>query len=131
MDITPLIRSDQQVIQSYSSGVFKVSSVSYDHPVLVTPDNTVRWVVPFDDMTDLGKELHIDHFAQIIAQASEIDLVLLGCGRTMFMMNHDLRAALKEHGIIVDVMDTGAACRTYNVLMAEGRRLIAALYPVS
>ncbi len=130
MDITPLIRSDQQVIQSYSSGVFKVSSVSYEYPVLVTPDNTERWVVP-SDITDLGKELHVEHFEQIIEQASEIDLVLLGCGRTMFMMKHDLRAALKEHGIIVDVMDTGAACRTYNVLMAEGRRLIAALYPVS
>jgi uncharacterized protein len=48
----------------------------------------------------------------------------------MALINPSLRAALRERGIMSDLMDTGAACRTYNVLMAEDRRVAAAVLPV-
>ena len=57
-------------------------------------------------------------------------VVLCGSGKTADRPGADLRQALKNAGLNVDYMDTGAACRTYNVLMAEGRRVAAALLPV-
>ncbi|HPF78686.1 MAG TPA: Mth938-like domain-containing protein [Alphaproteobacteria bacterium] len=124
MDVTPLIRAGQQVIQSYAAGAFRISGISFDTPVLVSPDKTVEWkgAGSFDDLT-LGS------FQQMIEGADDIDVVLLGAGSTMKFFNPDLKAQLSAKGLPVDVMDTGAACRTYNVLMAEGRRVVAALLP--
>lgn len=126
MDVTPLIRADQQVIQSYAGGVFKVSSASYESAILVMPDETCLWDV---GGVETINDLTIDHFNLFIENAGSIDVVLLGCGATMAFMPSDLKSALKDAGLSVDVMDTGAACRTYNVLMAEGRRVACALLP--
>jgi uncharacterized protein len=54
---------------------------------------------------------------------------LLGLGRRMGLVASDLRAALKASGIVIEAMDTGAACRTFNVLLGEERRVAAALLP--
>ena len=53
--------------------------------------------------------------------------LLLGCGARMMPVSPTLRQALKSVGISLEAMDTGAACRTYNVLLAEDRRVAAAL----
>ncbi len=126
MDVTPLIRSDQQVIQSYAGGQFRVSGAVYDHAILVTPQGTMTWEDPVDAIADLT----LESFSQIIEMADEIDVVLLGCGAKMAFMDMALKKALSEKGLPVDVMDSGAACRTYNVIMAEGRRVVAALLTV-
>ena len=60
-----------------------------------------------------------------------IELLLLGCGRRMAPPPSGLRQALRQAGIVLEVMDTGAACRTYNVLLSEERRVAAALLPAS
>lgn len=124
MDVTPLIKSDQQVIQSYKSGSFRVSNALYDHPIFVFPDRTVQWVTETkpSDMT-------LDDFKALVEHSSELDLILLGCGAGMDFVSASLRKDLKTYGLNIETMDTGAACRTYNVLMAEGRRLVAALLP--
>jgi uncharacterized protein len=59
-----------------------------------------------------------------------VDLLLFGQGRRMALISPALRQGIRAVGIVVEPMDTGAACRTYNVLMAEGRRVAAALIPV-
>ncbi|HET6224238.1 MAG TPA: Mth938-like domain-containing protein, partial [Dongiaceae bacterium] len=59
-----------------------------------------------------------------------IDLLLVGCGARMAPLPPALRQALRQIGVVMEPMDTGAACRTYNVLMAEGRRVCAALIAV-
>ena len=123
MDITPLIKSDQQVIQSYAGGVFKVSGVAYSQAVFVFPNETAVW-----NAGDF-ESLSVADFEILIARSADIDVVLLGCGAKMRFLKPELRAALKARGLSVDVMDSGAACRTYNVLMAEGRRVVAALLP--
>lgn len=119
MDVTPLIARDSQVIQSYANGVFKVSGQAYESPIIVHAESTSPW-----NVTD---------FESLIAQDFEglsgFDVVLLGTGRIMQIIPPLLRAELKQAGLSVDSMDTGAACRTYNVLMAEGRRVVAALLP--
>ena len=58
-----------------------------------------------------------------------IQILLLGCGRQMLPVPSALREELRAHGVVIDAMDTGAACRTYNVLLAEDRRVAAALLP--
>ena len=126
MDVTPLIRQDQQVIQSYAGGKFKVSNEVYEGAILVMEDKTELWDVAV--ITDV-KDLTPDHFKPLIENADAIDVVLLGSGAVMAFMPKDLKTALKEAGLSVDIMDTGAACRTYNVLMAEGRRVACALLP--
>ena len=126
VDVTPLIRSDQQVIQSYANGIFKVSNVTYDHAIIVTSDESSAWDV--DDNLKV-EDLRIDHFKALIDNADHIDVVLFGTGKTMAFLPKDLRNDLRDAGLSVDIMDTGAACRTYNVLMAEGRQVACALLP--
>jgi uncharacterized protein len=122
MDITPLVGSGQQIIQSYSGGRFRISGRNFDSAVIVFPDRTLEWVVTVPPQ--------FDDFARLIDAAAELDVVLFGCGGIFAPLDPVLRRALKATGLSVDVMDTGAACRTYNVLMAEGRRVAAALLPV-
>jgi uncharacterized protein len=124
MDVTPLIRSDQQVIQSYSNGRFRVSGHSYESAIFVSPEKTEIW-----NLSKNINELEADDFAPLFAVANEIDVVLLGCGAESVFIPPSFRQALKDKGLIIEVMDTGAACRTYNVLMAEGRRVVAAMLP--
>jgi uncharacterized protein len=68
--------------------------------------------------------------AEVITGSDMVDLLLIGCGASMRPVPHELRAALRSVGIAVEPMNTGAACRTFNVLLAEGRRVAAALIAV-
>ena len=106
-------------------GGFKVSGKPYQGPIIVTPTGTMEWSIngPF---STLGEK----DFEALAANANELDVVLLGSGVRGEFFPPKLRDALKGRGLIVETMDTGAACRTYNVLMAEGRRVAAALLPV-
>jgi uncharacterized protein len=64
-------------------------------------------------------------------RAGSVELLLIGTGARMAQIDRTLRQALRADGVVIEVMDTGAACRTYNVLMAEGRRVAAALIAVT
>jgi len=125
MDITPLIPEGRQIIQGYSAGGFKVSGIAYQGGIIVSPSRTRNWGAPsaFSDIVE-------NDFAPLMDEAGEIDVLLLGTGARGEFFPPKLRAVLKEKGLIVETMDSGAACRTYNVLMAEGRRVVAALLPI-
>lgn len=124
MDVTPLVPEGRQIIQGYHADSFRVSGTSYEGAVIVTPTKTTIWSAPsFNELSEKD-------FDSLLAQADEIDVVLIGTGAKGEFFPPKLRAVLREKGLVVDVMDTGAACRTYNVLMAEGRRIAAALLPV-
>jgi uncharacterized protein len=90
--------------------------VIYRGPVLVFPNATIEW----------HGEMSFEGLAPVVKQG-EIELLLLGVGRRMTPVAATLRAAMKNCGVAVEAMDTGAACRTYNVLLAEDRRVAAAL----
>ncbi len=126
MDVTPLIPEGRQIVEAYGDGGFKVSGSAYHGAVLVFPGRTVPWsATSFADLT-------LAQFEPVIeaGKAGEVTLMLLGCGPRMAMLAPDLRQTLRAAGIVTEVMDTGAACRTYNVLLAEGRQVVAALLPV-
>lgn len=127
MDVTPLVRKGQQIIQSYAGGTFKVSGEVYDHPLIVTPDAAHTWAI---------SQNHPDHmtladFEDVLALSHSCDVFLFGTGKTLIFLPLELKKTLKVQGLHLEMMDTGAACRTYNVLMAEGRRVAALLLPVA
>jgi len=62
-------------------------------------------------------------------RAWRVDVLLLGLGARVRPIPPEVRSALKQAGIVIEAMDTGAACRTYSVLLAEDRRVAAALLP--
>lgn len=127
MDVTPLVRKGQQIIQSYAGGTFKVSGQIYAHPLIVTPDEAQPWAI---------SQNHPDHmtsadFDAVIALSHSCDVFLFGTGKMLIFLPVELKKTLKTQGLHLEMMDTGAACRTYNVLMAEGRRVAALLLPVA
>lgn len=124
MDVTPLIARDRQVVQSYSGGAFRISGKIYDHPVFLFPQRVERW-----DFAGDASTLNVADFDALLPNKNNLDVVLLGTGNRMQFFAPVLKDALKARGLMVDAMDTGAACRTYNVLLAEGRRVACALIP--
>lgn len=125
VDITPLVKKGRQIIQGYTNGTFRISGETYSGAVMVHPDRTEEWSHAPDTMNNITTE----SFAPLFEDAHNIDVVLLGCGESIAFLPHDVRAALKDKGLNIETMDTGAACRTYNVLIAEDRRVVAALLP--
>jgi uncharacterized protein len=121
LDITPLVARDRQVIESYGAGGFRVSGVAYDSAILVLPQETRNW--PIATFADIS----LVSLAPAIAAG--VQILLLGCGSRMMLVPPELRQELRAQGVVVDAMDTGAACRTYSVLLAEDRRIAAALLP--
>jgi len=120
-----LVPSGRQVIQSYRGGVFRISDVEYAGAVIVFPDRTVQWSVSYGVDT-----LTYGDFSAVYGTDVAVNLVILGCGPAMRLPPAALRKSLKDQGITIEPMDTGAACRTFNVLMGEDRRVAAALLPM-
>ena len=116
--------SQVQYIRSYGPGRFLISEREWHEPVLVTPSETVPW--PAKAATDLS----LVSLAALPATGTPTELVVLGCGPRAVFIAPDVRAALKGAGMALEVVDTGSACRIYNVLLAEGRRVAAALIPL-
>jgi len=107
-------------ISSYDSGQVTINTETVTHSVIVMPERLIR-----DWPPQRFEELETRHADALVELQPEI--VLLGTGARLRFPAPQFMAALQGHGIGIEVMDTGAACRTYNVLMAEGRNVAAAL----
>ncbi len=121
MDITPLLPAHARPIRRYGPAGFTVGEEEYSSAILVTP-----------------AQVHVLEEADATAQAIRlataepgIELLLLGTGTSMAYVEEELREHLRRASIAHEIMDTGAACRTYNVLLAEGRRVAAMLLALS
>jgi uncharacterized protein len=125
VEINPIPQNDRQVVQGYGAGGFRVSDREWMGAVIVFPTRTVSWAA-----LGLG-DLTLSSFDPIRDAADPaIDLLLIGTGRKMALLPAKLRADLRALGFAIETMDTGAACRTYNVLIGEERHVAAALLPV-
>lgn len=109
-----------QLITGYGAGWVQVNEIRYTQSLIVLPQEVIKdWqVADFDNLT-------AEHFERITELKPEV--VLLGTGATHRFIHPKLTQALTEAGVSVECMDTAAACRTYNILMAEGRHVAAAL----
>lgn len=127
MDVTPLIPQGRQIIDGYGEGGFRISGQRIEGSIIVFPDKVVAWPI-----AAVG-EMNAGNLEAVSAagHAGRVDLLLIGTGQRMTQIDKALRQALRAAGVVVEAMDTGAACRTYNVLMAEGRRVAAALIAVA
>lgn len=124
MQITDRTASGRQVIEGYGDGAFRVSGTLHQGSVLVFADRTLAW--PISEVSEVSAEA-----LQPVDQAEPpVEVLLIGCGAKAAMVPKALREALRAKGVVIEAMDTGAACRTFNLLMAEERRAAAALIAV-
>ena len=109
LDISPVDFEGRNIIQSYGNGKFQISDKEFDHSVLVFPDQIIPWS-PID-----ANNLIVDDFKKVLTVGPIVELLLVGCGKTTWFFPLPLREELKEMGLVLEPMDTGAACRTFNV----------------
>lgn len=124
MDITPLVPEGQKIIQRYGAGNFVINGENFSYPIIVLADEVVKW----SGEADIDFKNALD---MLLARKEKIEVVLFGLGeQVQSLLPQHLKNELKAAGIATDIMNTGAACRTYNVLLAEGRNVAAAVFPV-
>lgn len=119
----PLILDDNQAayqIRAYKPGFIKVNDLTYTQSLIVSPTQIITDWNP-QAMAELSKE----DLQKIIPL--QPTLLLIGTGETLSFPPVELYGDLINQGIGVEIMDTSAACRTYNVLTAENRNVVAAL----
>ena len=124
MEISPLSSAGRQAIHSYGDGGFRVSGRRYYGSILVFPTGTLAWPVT------AAETISIDCLAQMSAAMPRVEILLLGTGRRILTVPPEVLRHYRDAGFAIDVMDTGAACRTFNLLAAEDRRVAAALIAV-
>jgi uncharacterized protein len=117
MRLTEISYGTAQPIEGYGSGFFRVGGHVLRGACLITPWDAGLWGGLEDTETPL-------------AMAGRIDVLFLGMGSEIAHAPREFRATLEAAGIGVEVMSSPAACRTYNVLLSEGRRIAVALLPV-
>lgn len=111
-------------IDAYGAGGFRFAEMSHQGSILMLPSGIYAWdVTSFADIS-MGK------LSEVVADAEEIEVLLFGCGNDLMPVPKALRDELSALGIRTEPMSTGAAVRTYNVLMAEDRQVAAALIAV-
>ena len=111
-------------IDAYGNGGFRFADMSHRGSLLFLPSGVWGWPV-----TSVH-ELAVEDFATVFDDAQSLDFVLLGCGPDAVMPSAELLGAFARHGLGIEPMTTGAAARTYNILLAENRRVGAALIAV-
>ncbi|MBU3606254.1 Mth938-like domain-containing protein [Polynucleobacter sp. MWH-Creno-3A4] len=112
--------SGANTITGYGDGYVEINRTPYAHAVLLSSDGAINeWPVQSFDT------LEADHFAQMVVLKPE--LILLGTGRKQRFPKPELLKALISAKIGFEIMDSQAACRTYNILVGEGRQVLLAL----
>ncbi|CAH2400560.1 Mth938-like domain-containing protein [Mesorhizobium ventifaucium] len=111
-------------IEAYGNGGFRFADMSHRGSLLCLPSGIYGWE-PADPLA-----LTAADFAKLLNEADQVEILLVGAGKDLRPLPAALRAALKAAGIAADPMSTGAAVRTYNILLAENRAVAAALIAV-
>lgn len=120
----PPVRTGRRPIDGYGNGRFRIAGEVHIGSILVLPETVAAWSI--GSPSDLSAE----SLAPVLRLTLPPEILLIGCGPRAAMIAPALRQILREAGIVTDAMDTGAACRTFNVLLAEERRVVAALIAV-
>ena len=125
MDTSPGSPAARQIIEGYGRGRFRISGRVFEGSVTVLPNRTAPW--PIQRIDDLS----VESLADVLDAAGEIEFLLIGCGAHGAFIPPRLRQELRDRGLVIEAMDTGAACRTFNVLMGEGRPVAVALIAIA
>lgn len=117
MRLNEVTYSDAVPVDGYGEGFFRIGGEVYQGAVLTGAKGTTAWG-GYEDRDAL------------LALAGDVDVLFVGTGAEVAHIPGDLRAALESAGLGVETMNSPAACRTYNVLLSEGRRIALAVLPV-
>lgn len=111
-------------IDAYGNGGFRFADMSHKGSLLCLPSGIYGWDVSNPE------DLSVGNFERLFKEADEIEILLVGSGLDLVPLQAGLRKKLRSVNISADPMATGAAVRTYNVLVAEGRAVAAAFLAV-
>jgi uncharacterized protein len=112
-------------IDAYGNGGFRFAGMSHRGSILCLPSGVYSWVPPA-----IAAELSVADFVAVLAEKEELGFLLLGTGPSQVFPSREIRNAFDAAGLGLEPMTTGAAARTYNILLAEKRRVGAALIAV-
>ena len=124
MDVTPLVSKGRQLIESYGDGAFKISGVVYNAPVIVFPESC------FSPDYFEADESNFRLLREVFQTSYSPSVLLYGTGKNTSLIPETEKEFVRQQNCVLDIMNTGAACRTFNVLCAEDRRVAAVLFPV-
>lgn len=124
LDITPPTPAGRNLIQGYGGNRFRIGGKTLQGSQIVFPDRTAPWTI------SAGQEVTLESLHEVTAAALEVQILLVGCGRQFGPPPKALTESLRAQNIHLEWMDTGAACRTFNVLLLEDRKVAAALIAV-
>lgn len=113
---------EQAPIDGYAPGGFRIGGVFYDGSVALSPAGVASWPVARLEEADAAAAA-----ALVAATAGAVDVVLFGSGAELHPAPAAFRAAVEAGGMGLEIMSSPSACRTYNVLLSEGRRVAAVL----
>ena len=117
MRLNEITYTDAKPIEGYGPGFFRIGGKVLRGSVIASPNGTREWGGYGDP-------------APLLELAGRIDVLFIGTGADTAHIPAPLRSVLEEAGIGVEVMASPVACRTYNILLSEGRRVALALMPV-
>ncbi|WP_439110328.1 Mth938-like domain-containing protein [Lentibacter sp.] len=117
MKLTEMQFAEAQPVDSYGEGFFRINGQRVEGGMLVTATGASGWS---------GYE----EADVLLALAGDVDVIFIGTGKEISHLPAGLRSQIEAAGMGVEVMNSPAACRTYNVLAAEGRRVALAALPV-
>lgn len=111
-------------LDAYGDGGFRFAEMSHRGSLLCVPSGIYGW-----NLTT-PSEFSLEAFERVFEEQPDIEVLLVGTGPDLMPLTADLKAAFRKAGILADPMSTGAAVRTFNVLLSEGRAVAAALLAV-
>lgn len=118
MKLTEVDFGAARPIEGYGAGYFRLGGEAHPAPVLIAPGLVAPWAGLEDSTT-------------LLALAGQVDVLFIGTGPQIAPLPRALREALESAGLGIEIMASAAACRTYNVLLSEGRRVAVALLPAA
>jgi len=125
LDVTPLINSSTKLIKSYYPEGFVIDDKRINENVILYFDKLEYWKY------SNNYELFNDMLAAILdlneKSENKIELLIVGTGKSILQIPEAVKKRLRENKINLEIIDSGAACRTYNSLIAEGRKVAAAI----
>ena len=115
----------QALIDAHGGGGFRFAGLSHRGSLLCLPDGIWAW--PVTEPAQASEET----LARVFAQTGELDFFVFGTGAAPWIMPEPLRARFRAAQVSLDTMTTGAALRTYNVMLMENRRVGAGLIAIA
>ena len=117
MRLNEIAYNDAKPIDGYGPGFFRIGGEIVEGPIILSAQGCSAWA-GYDDLDGLLK------------LAGQVDVLFIGTGAEITHLPAEFRSALEGAELGVEPMSSPAACRTYNILLSEGRRIAAALFPV-